>query len=129
MTQQISVIIDVTRQDGYWNGIPRDTPGSGAGRTLAELEEELSAIMPLMLGCEPDEVELVYNYTGLPQEVRQDLERFRTLREQRDQIEESLRKIGSRVATRLKKEKVTDEDTGRLLGGLSRQRVGQLRAG
>jgi hypothetical protein len=122
-----TVIINVTRDEGWWIGIPQAAPGSGAGRTLTQLHDELTAIMPLMLDCQPGEFALEYDYTGLPEEIRAGLQRYHSLRDQREQVETNLRDTAREVALRLKAEKITDEDAGCLLGGLSRQRVGQLR--
>ncbi|MFI0452429.1 hypothetical protein [Actinomadura sp. 6N118] len=63
------VEIVVTREAGWWLGLPTSHPGSCIGATVAELMDEAWRIMPYMADLDPAAMELVYTFTDVPADV------------------------------------------------------------
>ncbi len=115
-----------------WTGLPEGYPGSAAGRTVAELFEEIEALKHFMTGDDPATdiaVDYLYEVADLPAEVLLDYQHGRAAR---DDAAENLRRANEELtvkaratASALRAAGLSVRD-GAALMGLSKSRFDQL---
>jgi hypothetical protein len=118
--------VRVLKKDGYWVGLPIDTPGSMIGDTLTELFEEVEAAKHFCLAL-PKEATVTVSYTyDLPEIDEEIIDRYRDLRAERDKIAAQVEEAARTAVSKLKQAGVSVRDSAAMLG-LSPSRVDQLR--
>lgn len=122
MSHKYLIEVDVFREqtldtgEWVWTALPRDVPGSAAGRTLAELKEELQQILPFMVGDGGDQVVISYHFQ-LPGGIQPaEIEELGKLEVAARAIEATYISHRDTIAKKLQDAGLTTDDTGELLG-------------